>query len=376
VRIEIPAVNLQAQYLAIRPEIDSAIARVLASGQFILGAEVSAFEREFAEYCGVAHAVGVDSGTNAIQLALRACGIGPGDEVITVSQTAVATVAAIELTGARPVLVDIDPSRYTLDPARLPSALTTRTRAILPVHLYGCPADLEPILDFAHAQHLFVIEDCAQAHGAQYHGKPVGGWGHLAAFSFYPTKNLGAYGDGGAVLTNDPALAEQVCLLRQYGWRANRLSAQKGLNARLDELQAAILRVKLRHLETWNERRRELAALYRTLLADTSLVLPIELPATRQVYHQFVIRHRERETLRTYLAEHGIHAQVHYPVPIHLQPAYSNLGLPPGSLPVTETVSDEILSLPIYPEIGIDDVKKVCRVLMQFAENGSHQIGG
>jgi dTDP-3-amino-3,4,6-trideoxy-alpha-D-glucose transaminase len=366
VNVEIPTVDLKAQYLSVQPELDAAITRVLASGQFILGSEGNAFEREFAEYCGVSYAVGVDSGTSAIQLALLACGIRPGDEVITVSHTAVATIAAIEMTGAQPVLVDVDPADYTLNPSCLATALTRRTRAIIPVHLYGCPADLESILVFARAHHLDVIEDCAQAHGARYHGKSVGGWGRLAAFSFYPTKNLGGYGDGGAVLTNDPALAQQVHRLRQYGWNENRISVQKGLNARLDELQAAILRVKLRHLDAWNDRRRELAALYKTLLADTSLILPIERPGVRHVYHQFVIRHREREALRAYLAERGIHTQVHYPVPVHLQPAYNNLRRVPDNLPVTEISANEILSLPIYPEMTSDDVKKVCQSLHWF----------
>lgn len=361
---EIFPINLKAQYLSIQPEIDTAIERVLVSGQFILGAEVSAFECEFAEYCGVAHAVGVDSGTSAIQLALLACRIGAGDEVITVSHTAVATVAAIEQTGAKPVLVDIDPSRYTLDPSWLAAALTSHTRAILPVHLYGCPADMDPILAFAREHQLFVVEDCAQAHGAQYHGKLVGGWGNLSAFSFYPTKNLGAYGDGGAVLTDDPLLAEQARLLRQYGWHENRISEQKGLNARLDEIQAAILRVKLRHLSGWNDRRRELAVLYRNLLVDSGLTLPVELPETRHVYHQFVIRHPKRDALQAFLAGHGIHTQIHYPHPVHLQPAYRELGQ--NSLPITEAVANEILSLPIYPEMQVEDVKNVCRAIHSF----------
>jgi dTDP-3-amino-3,4,6-trideoxy-alpha-D-glucose transaminase len=365
VNAEIPAVNLKAQYVSIQPEIDSAVARVLASGQFILGSEVTAFEREFAEFCSVDHAVGVDSGTSAVQLALLACGVGTGDEVITVSHTAVATVAAIELTGAKPVLVDIDPSSYTLDPAMLETALTSRTRAVIPVHLYGCSADMNPILAFAREHQLFIIEDCAQAHGARYHSKTVGGWGNLSAFSFYPTKNLGAYGDGGAVLTNDPALAERVRLLRQYGWRGDRVSEQKGMNARLDEMQAAILRVKLRHLDAWNNRRRELAALYKTRLADSELALPSEPPETCHVYHQFVIRHPKREALRTFLSARGIHTQVHYPIPIHLQPAYRELA-PNALLPFTEAAANEILSLPIHPEMTDADVENVCQSILLF----------
>jgi dTDP-3-amino-3,4,6-trideoxy-alpha-D-glucose transaminase len=359
---EIFPIDLKAQHLSIQPEIDSALARVFASGQFILGAEVEAFEREFAQACGVDHAVGVDSGTSAIQLSLLACGVGAGDEVITVSNTAVATVAAIELTGASPVLVDVHPQTLTLDPSKLEAALTSRTRAVVPVHLFGCPADLNPILDFARAHRLFVVEDCAQAHGAKYHGKPVGGWGHLSAFSFYPTKNLGAYGDGGAVLTSNPALAERVRMLREYGWRGNRISRQKGMNARLDEMQAAILRVKLNHLEQWNDRRRELAAIYKSLLTDI-LALPVEPPETRHVYHQFVVRHPQRDKLRSYLLEHGVHTQIHYPVPIHLQPAYRDLA---AALPVTESAADQILSLPLYPELQNEDVGRVCQTIQSF----------
>ena len=360
---EIFPIDLKAQYLSIQPEIDAALVRVFALGQFILGAEVEAFEREFGEYCSADHAVGVDSGTSAIQLSLLACGIGMGDEVVTVSNTAVATVAAIELTGAKPILVDIDPLYLTLDPSNLEAALTARTRAIIPVHLFGCPADLNPILDFASAHQLFVIEDCAQAHGACYHGRPVGGWGRLSAFSFYPTKNLGAYGDGGAVLTNDPVLAERARLLRQYGWDANRMSQQKGMNARLDEMQAAILRAKLRHLEKWNDRRRELAALYKSMLADV-LTLPVERPEICHVYHQFVVRHPQRDALRHYLLEHGIHTQIHYPVPIHLQPAYRELASQP--LPVTEATATQILSLPLYPEMRDEDVERVCQLIHMF----------
>jgi dTDP-3-amino-3,4,6-trideoxy-alpha-D-glucose transaminase len=364
---EIFPIDLKAQYLSIQPKVDAALARVLASGQFILGAEVEAFEGEFAKACSVDQAVGVDSGTSAIQLSLLACGIGAGDEVITVSNTAVATVAAIELTGAKPVLVDVHPQTLTLDPSRLEAVLTSRTRAVVPVHLFGCPADLTPILDFARAHGLFVVEDCAQAHGAKYHSKSVGGWGHLSAFSFYPTKNLGAYGDGGAVLTNDPALAERVRLLREYGWRGNRISEQKGMNARLDELQAAILRVKLHHLEQWNDRRRELAALYQSLLTDI-LTLPIEPPKTHHAYHQFVVRDARRDALRTYLREHGIHTHIHYPVPIHFQPAYRNLAV---ALPVTESAADQILSLPLYPELRNEDVERVGQMIQMFFTNSS-----
>ncbi len=366
----IPVFDLTRQYAGLKEEIDAAIGRVLARGRFILGEEVATFEEEFAAACGVACAVGVASGTDALHLALRACGIGPGDEVITVSHTAVATVAAIELAGARPVLVDVDPRRYTMDPARVEERITPRTRAILPVHLYGCPADLAPLLEMARRYGLLLIEDCAQAHGARYRGRPVGSWGEIAAFSFYPTKNLGAFGDGGAVVTNDPALAERVRLLREYGWARRYISHLRGTNSRLDELQAAVLRVKLRYLESWNARRREIAALYRELLSEGvarwGLVLPEEPPDARHVYHLYVVRHPRRDALQAFLSERGIGTLIHYPVPVHLQPAYADLGHGEGSLPVTETLAREVLSLPMYPELTDGEVRAVAGGILQF----------
>jgi len=363
----IKAVDLQAQYRAIQSEIDEAVARVLSSGQYLLGAETGEFEAEFSTYCGVAHAAAVGSGTDAIQLALRACEIGPGDEVITVAHTAVACIAAIELSGASPVLVDIDPRSFTIDPEKIEAAVGPRTRAILPVHLYGCPADLEPILDIAQRRNLWVIEDCSQAHGAHYHGHPVGSLGHLAAFSFYPTKNLGAMGDGGAVLTNDARLDERVRKLRQYGWRERYCSDIRGINSRMDEIQAAVLRVKLRHLEEWTERRRALAALYSNRLAGCGVVLPAEPVGSRHVYHQYVIRHAHRDELRSHLAARGIQTQVHYPVPIHLQPAYRDLRLPPDGLPASECAAREVLSLPIRPEMSTADLAAVCEEICTFS---------
>ncbi|HQE99079.1 MAG TPA: DegT/DnrJ/EryC1/StrS family aminotransferase [Anaerolineae bacterium] len=364
------AFDLQRQYAALKTEVDAAIAGVLARGTFILGPEVVAFEREFAAYCGVAHAVGVGSGTEALHLALRACHIGPGDEVITVAHTAVATVAAIELSGARPIFVDLDPQRGTLDPSRLEAAITPRTRAVIPVHLYGCPAELTPILDIARRHRLRVIEDCAQAHGAGYEGRHVGSWGDLGAFSFYPTKNLGAYGDGGAVVTNDPELAERVRLLREYGWAERYVSHIKGLNSRLDELQAAILRVKLRHLEAWNARRRALAQHYGALLRDSGLQLPLDPPDGRHVYHLYVVRTPQREALRAFLREQGIGTLIHYPVPIHLQPAYADLGYGPRTLPETELAAAQVLSLPLYPELREDEVSAVCAAIQLFERQG------
>jgi dTDP-4-amino-4,6-dideoxygalactose transaminase len=366
---DIPIVDLKAQYYATREEVDEAIARVLQRGNFVLGEEVAAFEREFADYLGAAFAAGVDSGTSALQLALLACRIGSGDEVVAPSHTAVATVAAIEMTGARPVLVDIDLPRFTLDPERVAPAITPRTRAIVPVHLYGCPADLAPILQLAQQHDLFVVEDCAQAHGALYHGKKAGNWGHIAAFSFYPTKNLGADGDGGAVVTNDPALAERVRLLRQYGWRERFVSILKGINSRLDEMQAAILRVKLRHLDRWNARRRELARLYDELLADTGLTLPAQPRDAVHVYHQYVVRHPQRERLKAFLKENGVQTIVHYPVPVHLQPAYHDLGLSPGSLPFSELAAEQVLSLPVYPEMDEEAIGQVSRLIHAHLAN-------
>jgi dTDP-3-amino-3,4,6-trideoxy-alpha-D-glucose transaminase len=367
---EIPVLDLKAQYQSIRREVDGAMSRVLKRGVFILGEEVSAFEREFASYCGVSEAVGVGSGTAALHLALLACGVGPGDEVITASHTAVATVSAIDLVGARPVLVDIDPERLTLDPQKVAAAITPATRAIIPVHLYGCPADLAPILEMARRNDIFVVEDCAQAHGAMYGDKRVGAWGDIAAFSFYPTKNLGAYGDGGAVVTNDPALAERVRLLRQYGWTERYVSDLKGLNSRLDDLQAAVLRVKLKLLDAWNTRRRQLAGFYDCMLVGTALVLPAHLEGAVHVYHHYVVRHPQREGLRAFLAERGIRTLVHYPVPVHLQPAYADLGYRRGDLPVSEAAARQVLSLPLYPEMNDDSVEVVSEAVKCYFNKG------
>jgi dTDP-3-amino-3,4,6-trideoxy-alpha-D-glucose transaminase len=366
----ISLVDLKRQYATIKDEIDGAVAQVLAGGWYILGQEVAAFEQEFAAYCEVAHAVGVGSGTDALHLALAACGVGPGDEVITVPHTAVATVAAIELAGARPVLADVDPMRYTLDPERLETAITPHTRAVVPVHLYGCPADLGPIIEIAQRHSLFVVEDCAQAHGALYQGQRVGSWGHIAAFSFYPTKNLGACGDGGMVTTNDPDLAERARLLRQYGWQARYISSLKGLNSRLDELQAAILRVKLRHLEQWNKRRRRLAHLYDERLAGSGVATPQEPGDAIHVYHLYVVRHPQRNELGTFLRERGIGSLVHYPVPVHLQPAYRDLGYEAGTLPSAEATAREVLSLPLCPELSEEEVARVADAVIAFTRAG------
>ena len=347
----ISLVDLKAAYRRLQTEIDAATARVMSSGWYILGPEVAAFESEFAAYLGVEQAVGVASGTDAVLLALRALGIGPGDEVITVAHTAVATVAAIELAGATPRLVDIDAATYTLDPAQLAAAITPRTRAVVPVHLYGAPADMDAVLAVAHAHGLLIVEDCAQAHGARYRGRMVGALGDAAAFSFYPTKNLGALGDGGAVATNRPEVAERLRLLRQYGWRERYVSDVTGTNSRLDELQAAILRVRLRHLDAENTARRRLAARYDAALAGLPITLPTARADDRAVYHLYVIRTAARDALVAHLRARGIGTGVHYPVPVHRQPAYAHLGCGPGSLPATEAAAAEVLSLPMYPDL-------------------------
>lgn len=362
----IPVIDLNKQYSSIRAELDDAIARVLVKGTFILGGEVAAFESEFAEYCGVSHSVGVASGTDALQLALMACGIGAGDEVIAPSHTAVATIAAIEMTGARPVFADIELTRFGLDPEAVAAAITDRTRGIIPVHLYGCPVDLNPTLEMARAKNIFVIEDCSQAHGALYRGQKVGGWGDIATFSFYPTKNLGAMGDGGAVVTKDPELAERVRLLRQYGWKERYVSHVKGMNSRLDELQAAVLRVKLRHLDKWNTRRRELANLYLDLLSKTELVLPGQPEDSQHVFHQFVICHPKRDELQEHLRTQGIHSLVHYPVPVHLQPAYANSTPMVSDLSKSERAAHEVLSLPMFPELTEEQARRVSQVIREF----------
>lgn len=363
--ITIPGANPYAQYLSHQTEIDQAIAAAISGNRYILGPQTQAFENEFAAYLNLAHGVGVGSGTEALHLAIRALEIGTGDEVITVAHTAVATVSAIELAGATPVLVDIDPHTYTIDPAALERALTPRTKAIIPVHLYGSAADLSPIIDLARRHGLKVIEDCAQAHGAMYRRQRVGSWGDVACFSFYPTKNLGAMGDGGFVATNNPAVYERLNLLRQYGWRERYVSDIAGWNTRLDELQAAILRVKLRHLDEDNGQRRQLAAIYNELLFGV-VTLPIELVDTEHVYHLYVIRHPQRDALMRHLAERGIGTAIHYPVPIHLQPAYCGRLGDVGTLPETEKAAKEIISLPMYPELGEDAVLAVANAIREF----------
>jgi dTDP-4-amino-4,6-dideoxygalactose transaminase len=368
----IPQCDPRANYLAHQEEIEESIHRVLAGGRYILGPEVEAFEKEFAAWLGVKHAAGAGSGTEAIHLALRACGIRPGDGVLTVSHTAVATVAAIELAGAVPILVDIDPATFTISPDALDEAVRrdwgVPLKAVVPVHLYGHPADMPRVIETAARYGLSVVEDSAQSHGASLRGTHTGAWGHIAAFSFYPTKNLGALGDGGAVTTDDPALARRVLSLREYGWRERYVSEEPGMNTRLDEIQAAILRVKLRHLDCENARRRDLASAYAESLANTPLRLPQCADGAVHVYHQYVVRTPERDRLRTFLREQDVGTLIHYPMPVHLQPAYRGR-VRHGPLPYTEEAASHILSLPMYAELSMEQVKSVGRLVTAYSRD-------
>lgn len=362
----VPFVDLQAQYTAIAGEVEQAVAETLREAEYILGRAVDEFEEAFAAYCGARYAVAVDSGTSALELVLRAFGIGAGDEVVTAANTFIATALAISYTGARPVLVDVDPRTATIDVAAIERAITPRTRAIIPVHLYGHPADMDPIMALARRHGLVVIEDACQAHGAGYRGRRVGALGHAAAFSFYPAKNLGACGDGGAVVTNDEQVAATLRLLRNYGQREKYHHVQQGFNRRLDTLQAAILRVKLRHLDTWNAARRQHARRYQALLGELGIETPVEAPGAESVWHLYVIQAPRRDALRHYLAEQGIGTGIHYPVPIHLQPAYRNLGYRPGDFPVTERMAKRVLSLPMYAELSAEAITEVAAAIAAF----------
>ena len=361
--------NPRSQYLAHKAEIDLALAGVLAKGNYILGEEVHALESEFASYIGVDYGIGVGSGTEALQVALQACGVGRGDEVVTVAHTAVATVSAIELCGAEPVLVDIEPDYYTLSPEKLESLLTDRTKAIIPVHLYGQPANLTPILEIARRRGIRVIEDCAQAHGAFFRGRRVGSLGDMACFSFYPTKNLGSAGDGGMVITSDRELARRARLVREYGWAERYVSHCPGFNSRLDELQAALLRVKLPFLDRENQTRNLIAQAYDRGLSGMPLGLPKKRPEASHVFHLYVVRAKQRDRLQESLKQAGVGALVHYAVPIHLQPAYRGRLRGSNELPVTEQAAREVLSLPIYPELSKEDVQQVIGTLRHSLED-------
>lgn len=359
----IPFVDLKAQYRSIREEVNAAIQGVLDSAQFTLGSEVAAFEREFADHCGAAHGVGVNTGTSALHLALLAAGVGPGDEVITVPFTFVATASSIHYTGARPVFVDIDPVSFTMDPAALEAAITPRTKAIIPVHLYGQPADMDPVLDVARRHGLVVIEDACQAHGAEYHGRRAGSLGHMGCFSFYPGKNLGAYGEGGMVVTSDPSYARTIRMLRDWGAEEKYHHVIKGYNFRLESLQAAVLRVKLRHLDRWTEMRRAAAACYATVLDSSVLERPHEMPYARHVYHVYAIRTTRRGAWQRALAEAGIQTGIHYPTPVHLLPAFADLGHERGEFPHAERAADQVLSLPMFPELTAAQCEEVGRAI-------------
>ncbi len=353
----IPLVNLQRQHEELGDELRDAIDRVIERGDFILGSEVESFEEEFAAYCEVKHCVAVASGLDALTLTMKGLGIGPGDEVITAGNTFVATALAIKQAGAIPVLVDHDPDTYNLDPRRLPAAITSRTKAIVPVHLYGQPADMDAIRMIADEHGLFVIEDACQAHGARYKGRRCGSLGSAAAFSFYPGKNLGAMGDGGAVVTDDDELAEWLRAARNYGSTVKNRHTIRGVNSRLDTMQAAVLRVKLRYLDAWNATRRWLAAQYGELLAESEVILPGEREDVEHVYHLFVIRTRHRDALLTQLHERGIGAGIHYPTPIHRQVAFGRGCITQDPLANTDTFCDELLSLPMCPFLTLDNVE-------------------
>jgi dTDP-4-amino-4,6-dideoxygalactose transaminase len=364
----IALVDLQRQYQAIREEVLAAIDGVLGGMQLFLGPNVRAFEREFADYCGAAEGVGVGSGTDALYLALRACGIGPGDEVITVANTFVATVAAIAMVGARPVFVDVDPDTATMDPSRVVAAITPRTRALLPVHLYGQAADMEPLQAIAREYGLRIIEDASQAHGARYQGCRVGTLGDVAAFSLYYSKNLGAYGEAGILTTNDPEIAERLRMLRDHGTRERYHHEILGVNSRLDEVQAAVLRIKLRYLDQWNSLRRAHAAAYTERLRGV-VTTPVERPGTDHVYYVYVIQTDNRDALRAELAAQGIQCGIHYPVPLHLQPACAPFACPQGSLPVTEYLARRILSLPMFPELTLAEIERVSTSIQRWVSS-------
>lgn len=355
----IPFVELTTQHKQLRSEINTAIQGVLERGDFILGRDVAKLEEEFAAYCGTKYAVGVDNGLSALEISLRAFGVGPGHEVIVPTHTFTATAAAISFTGATPVFVDIDPQTWTMDVEKIEDAITSRTKAILPVHLYGLPADMHMILGIAEKYNLVVVEDACQAHGANYKGYRVGSFGNAAGFSFYPTKNLGACGDGGMITTNDAKAAETMRALRNCGQRMKNVHELHPFNHRLDSMQAAILRVKLNYLDEWIAARRRLAALYTTLLAGTHVSTPAELPGYQHVYHLYVIRSQNRDALQAHLKERGIGTAIHYPSPVHLQPFYANGHNRRGQFPIAEKLCNEILSLPMFPEMTEEQVEIV-----------------
>jgi dTDP-4-amino-4,6-dideoxygalactose transaminase len=363
----IPFVDLKTQYQSLKDEVMAAVGHVLETGQFVLGEEVATFEKEFAAYVGAKHAIALNTGTSGLHLALLAAGVGPGDEVITVPFTFVATAAAIRYTGATPVFVDINLDSYTMDPAQVEQAITPKTKAICPVHLYGQAADLDPILEIANRHGLKVIEDACQAHGTEYQGRRVGAIGHVGAFSFYPGKNLGAYGEGGMAVTNDDAAAKAIRMLRDWGAEKKYFHALKGFNYRMDGVQGAILRVKLRYLPEWTEARRAHAKAYESLLRDSGVVLPQEMPYSRHVYHVYAVRTPDRNGLQQALQNEGVQTGIHYPIPVHLQEAHADLGYKAGDFPMSEKAASEVLSLPMFPELTFSQIEAVADAVKQEA---------
>lgn len=363
----IPLVDLKAQYAAIKPEIQAAIGEVLDSAQFINGPAVADFERRFAEFCGAKFAVGVGNGTDALTLALKALGVGDGDEVITAANTFIATAEAIVVVGATPVFVDVDPLHFNMTPEGFSAAITRRTKAVIPVHLYGQTAPIAEIVDMAKRRSIKVIEDAAQAHGAEYNGRRAGSWGDAATFSFYPAKNLGAYGDAGAVVTNNEEIATRARMLRDHGRTDKYLHEYIGVNSRLDTLQAAVLGVKLAHMDEWNAARRAIAAKYDAALSEFEwLTAPAEIAGGRHIYHLYVIQCAHREELRRHLSDNGIGVGIHYPVPLHLQPAFRSLGYGAGDFPVAERLSNSILSIPMYPEMTAAQQQRIVQAIGAF----------
>lgn len=363
----IPLVDLKAQYAAIKPEIQAAIGEVLDSAQFINGPAVADFEGRFAEFCGAGYAVGVGNGTDALTLALKALGVGDGDEVITTANTFIATAEAIVAVGAAPVFVDVDPLHFNMTPEGFSAAITPRTKAVIPVHLYGQTAPIAEIVDIAKRRSIKVVEDAAQAHGAEYNGRRAGSWGDAATFSFYPAKNLGAYGDAGAVVTNSEEVAARARMLRDHGRTDKYLHEYIGVNSRLDTLQAAILGVKLAHMDEWNAARRAIAAKYDAALSEFRwLTAPTEIASGRHIYHLYVIQCARREELRRYLSDNGIGVGIHYPVPLHLQPAFRALGYGAGDFPVAERLADSILSIPMYPEMTAAQQQRIVQAIGAF----------
>ncbi|MEO8595008.1 MAG: DegT/DnrJ/EryC1/StrS family aminotransferase [Candidatus Solibacter sp.] len=367
----IPLLDLKAQYRNLKSELDAAVQSVMENAQFILGPEVAAFEKEFAAHCGAREALGLNSGTSALHLALLAAGICAGDEVITTPFTFIATAAAIAYTGATPVFVDIEPATFNIDVAQIERAITARTKAILPVHLFGQPADLDPILEIARRHRLVVIEDAAQSHGAEYKGRRVGAIGDIGCFSFYPGKNLGACGEGGAVVSNHPELIRKMRMLRDWGSAQKYLHELKGYNYRMEGMQGAVLRVKLRHLDAWTEARRAHAARYGELLKDCAgIQVPPEMPYARHVYHVYNVRCTDRAAVRAQLEQRQIQSGIHYPIPVHLQPAYADLGLTRGAFPVAERAAEEVLALPIFPEMTAAQIEEVAGAVRCAATAG------